>query len=105
MNTDTKEDTMESPIRTVTAAQCRVVAQPLRYQGGVPVAYRCANCHEWHPYDAPKLYDAATPGYHGVACAGSDHAARREARRVARWHVTWAANHAAIEAAHYQQEA
>jgi len=29
MATDTKEDTMAFPIRTVTAAQCRVVAQPL----------------------------------------------------------------------------
>jgi DNA-binding NarL/FixJ family response regulator len=63
---------MNIPIYTVTADQVRVVAQPTRYQGGVPVAYRCGNCDEWHPHDAPKLYDRATGRYHGADCAGAD---------------------------------
>jgi len=61
---------MGFPIRTVTPAQCRVVAQPIRYRAGKPTEYRCPSCGDWHPHDAPKLYDRASGTYHGAACDG-----------------------------------
>ncbi len=61
---------MSIAIRTVTPAQVRAVHQPVRYAGGVAVAYQCATCALWHPHDAPKLYDRATGTYHGAGCDG-----------------------------------
>lgn len=63
---------MSTPIYAVTAAQVRPVKQSVRYAGGLPVAYRCANCQGWHPHDAPKVYDPAARAYHGADCEGVD---------------------------------
>lgn len=63
---------MSTPIYAVTAAQVRVVDQPVRYAGGLPVAYRCANCQSWHPYADAKIYDPAARAYHGADCMGVD---------------------------------
>lgn len=75
---------MGIPVHVVTAAQVRPVAQPLRYRGGVPVAYRCPGCGDWHPYTDPKIYDMTTSSYHGTACDGADSPDGRAVVRAAR---------------------